>query len=121
MLSDPTGRKTMQGGFRRVVVWLGILVFLIGGAGYAWTFTRHILSDRKRHSSLSFKSDRQIKSVSFIKFEKSEALVTLEKLVRKKPNSHSVDLRPFAYVCPTEFSSLVTSATFLGKQCIGLS
>ena len=29
----------MQGGSRRIIVWLGILVFLIGGAGYAWTFT----------------------------------------------------------------------------------
>jgi hypothetical protein len=29
----------MQGGSRRITIWLGILVLLIGGAGYAWTFT----------------------------------------------------------------------------------
>jgi hypothetical protein len=60
----------------------------------------------ERDSRLSFDSDRQVKRVFCTKFEKPKAFVTLEKLVGKEPDVHSVDLRPCEYVYPAGFSSV---------------
>lgn len=73
------------------------------------------MSGMERNSDISLNSNRQVEFTITSWFEKSEAFVTLEELIRKKSDVYPIALRLFEYVYLTKFSSLKTSNAFLRK------
>jgi hypothetical protein len=73
------------------------------------------VNDMERNSGISFDGDRQVEFTIISQFEKSEAFVTLEELIRKEPDVHSVDLRFFCIRISCEIFKFGDSNDFSEK------